>query len=146
MSKIDSHDKKPTAISNIAGSAPQQKKSEQVAEIPESGFEQQLAVQFEEEEIPKPPSRQPEPANAKPPEPIPDKTAILEPKSPEPATQQKEITNSIGMKFVPIQAGSFTMGSQISPEEVVRRYGGEEIWYENEQPLHPVKITKPFYL
>jgi formylglycine-generating enzyme required for sulfatase activity len=55
-------------------------------------------------------------------------------------------TNSIGMKFVLIPAGKFVMGSQLSPEEVVRRYGGEAKWYKDEQPSHPVKITKPFYL
>ncbi len=65
---------------------------------------------------------------------------------PEPATHQKEITNSIGMRFVLIPAGSFTMGSHISPEEVARRYGGKPENYIDEQPPHHVEITKPFYL
>jgi len=63
-----------------------------------------------------------------------------------PISPQKAITNSIGMKFVRIQAGSFIMGSRLSPEEVARRYGGEAKYYNDEQPPHPVKITKPFYL
>ena len=55
-------------------------------------------------------------------------------------------TNSIGMKFVLIPAGSFTMGSQLSPEEVAKRYGGKAESFEWEQPRHTVKITRPFYL
>jgi formylglycine-generating enzyme required for sulfatase activity len=63
-----------------------------------------------------------------------------------PPSAQKTITNTIGMKFVLIPAGSFTMGSQLSPEEVAKRYGGEVKYYKDEQPPHPVKITKKFYL
>ena len=46
-------------------------------------------------------------------------------KGTKPISPQKTITNSIDMKFELIQAGSFTMGSRLSPEEVARRYGGE---------------------
>jgi formylglycine-generating enzyme required for sulfatase activity len=38
------------------------------------------------------------------------------------------------------------MGSQLSPEEVARKYGGEAERYKDEQPPHTVEITKPFYL
>jgi formylglycine-generating enzyme required for sulfatase activity len=38
------------------------------------------------------------------------------------------------------------MGSRISPEDVFKKWGGKALRYENEQPLHRVKITKPFYL
>jgi formylglycine-generating enzyme required for sulfatase activity len=41
------------------------------------------------------------------------------------------ITNSIGMQFRLIQAGTFNMGSNDWP---------------NQKPVHPVKITKPFYM
>ena len=51
------------------------------------------------------------------------------------AQQQKEITNSIGMKLVLIHPGSFTMGS---PEEEIGRQ-------EDELP-HEVTISKAFYL
>jgi len=46
--------------------------------------------------------------------------------------------------------GSFIMGSHLSLEEVARRYGGganwHANWYKDEQPPHPVEITRPFYL
>lgn len=54
------------------------------------------------------------------------------------------------MKFALIPAGSFTMGSQLSPEEIDSRYGDSiATWpqvLKYEQPPHAVKITKPFYL
>jgi formylglycine-generating enzyme required for sulfatase activity len=64
----------------------------------------------------------------------------------EPTPAQKTITNSIGMTFVPLPAGSFTMGSELSPEGVARKYGGQTQWHEKEHPQHNVKISKPFYL
>jgi formylglycine-generating enzyme required for sulfatase activity len=64
----------------------------------------------------------------------------------EPISPQETITNTIGMKFVLIPAGSLTMGSRLSPGEVTRRYGGKAEWYKDEQPPHPVEITRPFYL
>ena len=64
----------------------------------------------------------------------------------EPTSPQKTITNSIGMKFMLIPAGSFTMGSQISPEEVYKRYGGDASWYKDEHPQHKVTISKAFYM
>jgi formylglycine-generating enzyme required for sulfatase activity len=63
-----------------------------------------------------------------------------------PVISKEEYTNSIGMKFMLIQAGSFTMGSQISPNEVAGRYGNEAKYYQDEHPRHPVEITEPFYL
>ncbi len=48
----------------------------------------------------------------------------------------KQITNSIGMKFVLVPAGTFIMGS--SPDEAGR--SGDE------GPQHEVTITRPFYL
>jgi formylglycine-generating enzyme required for sulfatase activity len=50
------------------------------------------------------------------------------------------------MKFMLIPAGRFSMGSQLSPEEIARRYGGAAKHYKDELPPHPVEITKPFYL
>jgi formylglycine-generating enzyme required for sulfatase activity len=46
-----------------------------------------------------------------------------------------KFTNSIGMKFVLIPAGEFTMGS---PENEQGR--------DSNEPQHKVKITKPFYM
>jgi len=47
----------------------------------------------------------------------------------------KKLTNSIGMQFVLIPTGEFTMGS---PES--------DLANEDSQPQHLVRITKPFYL
>jgi len=52
--------------------------------------------------------------------------------SPVAATDKKTFTNSIGMEFVLIPAGSFQMGSE---------NGGSD-----EKPVHNVKIDKAFYL
>ena len=62
-----------------------------------------------------------------------------------PATQQR-ITNELGMEFVLIPAGSFTMGSRMSPKEIVARFGGKEEWYKPERPHRTVKIQSRFYL
>ena len=43
----------------------------------------------------------------------------------------KQLTNSIGMKFVLIEAGSFQMGGEKHPDE---------------KPIHKVKISRPFYM
>jgi formylglycine-generating enzyme required for sulfatase activity len=56
------------------------------------------------------------------------------------------LTNSIGMNFVLVPAGSFMMGSGMSPKEIVDRFGGGEEWFKPEKPHHSVKILKPFYL
>jgi formylglycine-generating enzyme required for sulfatase activity len=61
-------------------------------------------------------------------------------------TPQQKITNTIGMEFVLIPAGSFIMGSPMSPKELAERFGGENEWYECEKPQHAVKIERPFYL
>ena len=50
--------------------------------------------------------------------------------------QSKELVNSIGMRFVQIRAGEFTMGS---PDSEADR---EDV----EGPQHKVRITRPFYL
>ena len=50
---------------------------------------------------------------------------------PEDPELEKEFTNSIGMRFIYIQPGEFTMGSNES---------------DNERPPHLVRITRPFYL
>ncbi len=69
--------------------------------------------------------------------------------------QEKTFTNSLGMKFVRIEAGSFTMGSNGSDlhENILdaREHGGREIWLPrkgdyDEFPAHPVTISKPFMM
>ena len=44
---------------------------------------------------------------------------------------EKTVTNSVGMKFVLIEAGSFQMGSDEN---------------DNEKPIHKVTINRPFYM
>jgi formylglycine-generating enzyme required for sulfatase activity len=48
------------------------------------------------------------------------------------------------MALVP--AGSFLMGGEDSPAQVVAKGGGEEKYYQREHPRHRVAITKAFYL
>ncbi|MDA8523710.1 formylglycine-generating enzyme family protein [Acidovorax sp. NCPPB 4044] len=59
-------------------------------------------------------------------------------------------TNSIGMPFVRIPAGSFRMGSDESPERLARDFPGMEparlASLADEAPVHTVRITRPFYL
>ena len=73
-------------------------------------------------------------------EPIPEPNAAPRPSpSVPPHTAQPEIdtiTNDLGMTFVRIPAGVFTMGSPDSD-----RYA-----YDNEKPAHQVTISQPFYL
>ncbi|MDR0379376.1 MAG: formylglycine-generating enzyme family protein [Candidatus Accumulibacter sp.] len=51
-------------------------------------------------------------------------------------TAGRAYTNSIGMEFVLIPDGSFTMGANKNLEEA----------YDNEMPPHRVHISRPFYL
>ena len=50
------------------------------------------------------------------------------------------------MEFVLIPPGEFMMGSSMSPEEVVAKYGGTKEEFKREHPQHKVRITRPFYL
>jgi len=51
------------------------------------------------------------------------------------------------MEFVLIPAGRFHMGSNLSAEEVNRKWpGGKVEWYRDEHPRHPVRITREFFL
>ena len=68
-----------------------------------------------------------------------------------PPPTSARFTNSIGMSFVRIPAGTFTMGywqSAKLPDELILNLGQ---WFPDygdydEQPAHPVTITRPFYL
>jgi len=50
------------------------------------------------------------------------------------------------IEFVLVPAGQFRMGSSLSPEQTVDKYGGTTQRFKDEQPQHQVQITKPFYL
>ncbi|MHC4346670.1 MAG: formylglycine-generating enzyme family protein, partial [Planctomycetota bacterium] len=67
---------------------------------------------------------------------------------------EKEFVNSIGMRFVRIEPGTFQMGqSGLLPFEILPHTGGRGDRMDtlrpgdyDEKPVHTVKITKPFYL
>jgi formylglycine-generating enzyme required for sulfatase activity len=77
------------------------------------------------------------------------------------ADGEKQIINSIGMKFTLIPAGEFMMGGGESAEATAaffnkfygerfsKTYGKDFLqagYYKDEHPQHRVRITKPFYL
>jgi formylglycine-generating enzyme required for sulfatase activity len=77
---------------------------------------------------------------------LPSSEEDLTPKHQPEAPKQRVVTNNIGMNFVILSVGSFTMGGQMSPKEIMDRFGGKEEWYEREKPHHTVKIDEPIYL
>ncbi|MFN6051779.1 MAG: hypothetical protein ACK47R_13195, partial [Planctomycetia bacterium] len=63
------------------------------------------------------------------------------------------ITNSIGMKLVPIEPGAFIMGQDGPPlEDYLRQKRIGELWKVTDQidfdekPAHKVAITQPFFM
>ena len=54
------------------------------------------------------------------------------------------------IEFVWIPPGTFTMGSKLSPAEILAKYGGEEGYeeheYDDELPLHRVTLSKGFWM
>lgn len=62
------------------------------------------------------------------------------------------MTNSIGMKLVRLPAGEYMMGSpkqemdwlRLTFKKIWRE--GHKQWFQDEMPLHPVRITKPFFM
>lgn len=60
------------------------------------------------------------------------------------ATPGNVTTNSIGMKLVTVPAGEFLMGSHKSPAELAILIEGIAKYLQKEQPLHRVRISKPF--
>ncbi|MFI5386962.1 MAG: hypothetical protein ACHQ50_12680, partial [Fimbriimonadales bacterium] len=84
-------------------------------------------------------------ATAKPPR----ETTILtaEPQS-SPSSPVKKLTNSLGMTLVRIEAGEFLMGTtKDQVDQLMRLFpDSKREWFDDEQPQHPVKITRPFFL
>jgi formylglycine-generating enzyme required for sulfatase activity len=73
---------------------------------------------------------------------------LLAAEKPEPRTE-KEFVNTIGIRLVPIPAGSFLMGGQEPAEQLVRTFPAHNRQAEefsDEYPSHRVRITRPFYL
>ena len=65
-----------------------------------------------------------------------------------PVEYPKVITNSLGMTLVRIEPGEFLMGSTKPQIDMLLKQfpDAKGEWLDWEQPQHPVKITKPFYL
>jgi formylglycine-generating enzyme required for sulfatase activity len=59
-----------------------------------------------------------------------------------------QFTNSQGMTLVRIEPGEFLMGSTRDQiDRLLKPFpDASREWYDDEQPQHPVKITRPFYL
>lgn len=68
------------------------------------------------------------------------------------ARKTKVVTNSIGMKLVRIPAGEYMMGSLKREMDWLRLTfkktwrEGHKQWFQDELPLHPVRITRSFYM
>jgi len=56
------------------------------------------------------------------------------------------IHEKTGIEMVFIPAGDFEMGSRLAPGDSARKYGGQAAWFEDERPIHTVRITRPFYI
>ena len=60
------------------------------------------------------------------------------------------VENSLGMKFVRIPAGEFTMGSDATPQDLATRFPDYDLTrlrkIDDEAPAHRVHITRDFYL
>ena len=67
---------------------------------------------------------------------------------------EKHFTNSIGMKFVRIEPGTFRMGQLNTPlpPALLPEFRGRGLFDNlaegdfDERPVHTVRITKPFYI
>jgi len=65
-----------------------------------------------------------------------------------PLSPARKLTNSLGMTLVRIEPGSFLMGSSKDQIDHLMRLfsNSKREWFDNEQPQHTVKISRPFYL
>jgi len=64
------------------------------------------------------------------------------------ADRRKALISSIGLKLVRIEPGSFLMGTTKEQiDQLLRLFpDSKREWFDAEQPQHPVKITRPFFL
>ena len=60
------------------------------------------------------------------------------------------LENSLGMKFVRVAGGEFTMGSDATPQDLTQRFPNYDLprlrKIDDEAPAHRVRITRDFYL
>ena len=67
-------------------------------------------------------------------------------------TERKVVKNSLAMEMVRIPSGEYMMGSlkremdwlRLTFKKIWRE--GHKQWFQDELPLHPVRITRPFYM
>jgi formylglycine-generating enzyme required for sulfatase activity len=80
--------------------------------------------------------------------PPPQPTTRLESPQSSPPSPAKKRINSVGMSLVRIEPGSFLMGSTKEQiDQLLRLFpDSKQEWFSAEQPQHPVKITRPYYL
>jgi formylglycine-generating enzyme required for sulfatase activity len=68
------------------------------------------------------------------------------------SSERITLSNSIGMKLIRIPASEYMMGSPKQEMDWLRLTfkkiwrDGHKQWFQDELPLHPVRITKPFYM
>ena len=68
---------------------------------------------------------------------------VVPPRPPQPPEQ----TNTIGMRLVLVRGGEFHMGGRESNREIAAAFADEQGHdFSSELPLHPVRITRDFYL
>ncbi len=65
--------------------------------------------------------------------------------STESETWTAELGNGVTMDLLPVEPGSFTMGSSMSEREQCVKEGGKMSYYEDEKQ-HRVTLTKPFWI
>jgi formylglycine-generating enzyme required for sulfatase activity len=81
--------------------------------------------------------------------PVPSETTIQSvAPEPSPVLPAKMLANSVGMTLVRIEPGEFLMGTtKDQVDQLMRLFpDSEREWFDAEQPQHPVKISRPFFL
>nr|MBP8132476.1 SUMF1/EgtB/PvdO family nonheme iron enzyme [Candidatus Hydrogenedentota bacterium] len=74
---------------------------------------------------------------------------VVAPPAPPQEPEPGEVRVFEGGEFAWIPAGTFEMGSKLSPERVIATYGGEaesKQFHEGEHPRHTVTLTRGFWL
>ncbi len=59
--------------------------------------------------------------------------------------QGAKFKNKLGMEFVYIKSGKFTMGGGETPKALVKRFGGKENYFKTEKN-HDVTLSESFWL
>jgi formylglycine-generating enzyme required for sulfatase activity len=73
---------------------------------------------------------------------------VTEERQPSHSSPMKKVTNSLGMTLVRIEAGEFLMGTtRKQADQLMRLYpNSKPACSDAEQPHHPVRISRPFYI